>query len=512
MWLWLISVAYSGANPTIHLQWKADAGGLMIEAPEGEHFAEDAPAELEVSWAERTIRLEGVSGALASPLPVPGIAGEHLDISLIGSLCTDDPNQCRRVEAGLSVELPDSKKGKWIGELEEISAAHESMSALVRGDGGARFDAALKEAALTDALVMLDFSAVWCPPCNQLAAELLHQDPLPEPLDQMVVAVIDVDDSAGWAVKDRYRVGRYPTIVITDSKGEERGRLVGYPGRDDFLSWVEHVRTSQSDQSAAARAARDAWSRRGDGLEAIEALLKQAESEPDNYYFRSTRLSVQPNRADVEWLLQEEPERVATWISPVSEWLYETDPELAHRAVRIGLRHGPATAQPDLLSVAASFAEGEAQTDLYAAAAAALRSQFTGDPSSDRANYTWYAWLLQQAGDLDGGIDFLREAQGSFPDEPTFYMSAGRALLKAERIEEALVDSEQALALAWGDNRLRAVALKGEILVASGQDEAMRGLVQEALAADAPEEGLSVRTHGYRAALEEMLVSDEGDD
>jgi tetratricopeptide (TPR) repeat protein len=508
MWFWLVAVALAATPPTVSLQWKADEGEILISAPEGEHFADDAPIDLEVLWGERRLHLEGASALLPRGLAVPELAGSDVDIALIASLCTDESNQCRQVEASLSVELPDTKKGKWRGELEEGAVASESMSDTIRGDGGARFEAALKQAASAGSLVMLDFSAVWCPPCNQLAAELLHQDPLPEPLDQLVIAVIDVDDPAGWAVKDRYQVGRYPTVVMTDAEGEELGRLVGYPGREDFLAWVEHIGSAATEESTASRAARDAWSRRGDGLEAIAPLLKKAEAEPDNVYFRIARLSVQPNRADIEWLLEEAPERSASWLSSVSEWLYETDPALAHRVVRTGLKEGPASAHPDLLSAAASFTEGQAKTDLYAAAAASLESQFSGDPASDRANYTWYAWLLRQAGDMDGAVDFLREAQRVFPDEPTYYMSAGSALLQAERLDEALADSERGLALAWGDNRLRAVALHGEILLAKGQEEAMRALVQEALATEAPEEGLSVRTHRYRAALEAMLASD----
>jgi thiol-disulfide isomerase/thioredoxin len=512
MWLWCVSMAFAGTNPIIHIQWKGDQGSLRVAAPAGEHFAADAPAELDVKWTERSLNLEGVNLELGAPLSVSGIAGDHLEIGLSCSVCTDDPNQCRRLEAALSLDLPDSKKGRWSGEMNDPVSKQPSMSESVRGDGAARLERALEVAAENDSLVFLDFSAVWCPPCNQLAAELLHQDPLPAPLDQMAVAVIDVDDPSVWSLKDRYQVGRYPTLIIADAKGEEMGRLVGYPGREDFLAWAQHVSGDQGDLSPAARAARDAWSRRGDGPEAIEALLETAQSEPDNYYFRGARLSVKPNKADVEWLLTEAPSRVATWLPGLSSWLYETDPALAHRAVQTGLKYAPASAQADLLSVAAAMAEGDVRRELYRAAAAVLSAQFSGNPDEDRANYTWYAWLLEQAGDPDGAVDFLREAQGIFPDEPTFFMSSARVLLSAERLEEALVTSQRAVETAWGDNLLRAVALHGKILISRGREAEMRTLVEETLAAEGPAEGLSVRTHRYREALEEMLAAVASDE
>ena len=512
MWLWCISMAFGGTNPIIHIQWKGDSGRVELEAPAGEHFAADAPAELDLKWGERRLNLEGVNLDLEAGVWVSGMGGEQVAIGLSCSLCTDDPNQCRRVEAALTVDMPASKKGKWSGELIEASPESPSMSELVRGDGLARYEEALEKASENDSLVLLDFSAVWCPPCNQLAADLLDQDPLAAPLDQMVVAVIDVDDPTAWSVKDRYEVGRYPTVVIADSRGDELGRLVGYPGREEFLSWAEHASGDHEGLSAAAKAARTAWSRKGDGLEAIAASLEEAKAEPDNYYFRCARVSVEPNIPDVEWLLREAPAQVATWLPRVGSWLYENDPLLAHRAVKTGLQHAPPAAHAALLTVAAEMAEGAASSALFAAAAASLKAQFTGNPEADRANYTWYAWLLQQAGDPDAAVDFLREAQAEYSDEPTFFMSAARVLLGAERLEEALQASQQALSLSWGDNRLRAIALHGEVLAANGRESEMRTLVEEALAGQAPPEGLSVRTHRYREALEEMLSTDTVDE
>ena len=82
---------------------------------------------------------------------------------------------------------------------------------------------------------------MWCPPCNLLAAEVLHDPEDAEALAPFVVAVVDVDAPWSWALKDRYAVGAYPTLIVTDVDGVVIDRLEGYPGEEAFEAWLTKV-------------------------------------------------------------------------------------------------------------------------------------------------------------------------------------------------------------------------------------------------------------------------------
>ncbi len=105
--------------------------------------------------------------------------------------------------------------------------------------GGSADLRALFDAAQVDGRpVLIDFSAQWCPPCNLLAAEILHDPANAGDLEGFHRIEIDVDRPESWEAKDRYAVGGYPTLLAARPDGVEIDRLVGYPGEEAVLSWL----------------------------------------------------------------------------------------------------------------------------------------------------------------------------------------------------------------------------------------------------------------------------------
>ncbi len=79
-------------------------------------------------------------------------------------------------------------------------------------------------------------------------------------------------------------------------------------------------------------------------------------------------------------------------------------------------------------------------------------------------------------------------------------------LLELQRPDEALVAADRAVERSWGDNRLRAVATKADVLVALGRGDEARELAQAELAAQpAPPEGQNPRTVKYRERLKKFV-------
>jgi tetratricopeptide (TPR) repeat protein len=159
----------------------------------------------------------------------------------------------------------------------------------------------------------------------------------------------------------------------------------------------------------------------------------------------------------------------------------------------------------ELLDIAAGLTEDS--EPLYGAAVAVLRASLSGDPVLDKGYVSWLARLTASAGDLQGAVKGLTQAQAQWPDEPTFYLTAANLLLSHEEYEAALVQAYAAVEHAWGDNQLRAVGAVAKTLIALDRREEARDAINEALAAQqAPDAGQDVRAHRYRQRLLDIIA------
>jgi tetratricopeptide (TPR) repeat protein len=363
--------------------------------------------------------------------------------------------------------------------------------------------------------VLLDFSAVWCPPCNVLAAEILEGDP--GALEGFEWAVVDVDHPSSWEMKDRYAVGGYPTLIVASADGSERARLVGYPGKEDFLAWLS-TSTDRTDGSDLARdpatvdperAAELAWRlvERGDAAIATP-WLERAAAATESVELHLARAAVSHDPAEVRWVRDHAPARLPELL-PALPSVAERDRPLAQEiAAEVVLR---ARGQPlsYALSIAAEIEpDPERKEMLFAASAAVLAGELTGDPAHDRGFVTDLAELEDAAGDREGALRRLETYAGHFPDVPTFHFYAARIWLRGGDAEEALAAAERAFALSWGDNRLRAAIVRSKALAALGRDEEAAARAREALVEQPPPpDDLAVRTNRYRAELETLAVA-----
>ena len=81
-----------------------------------------------------------------------------------------------------------------------------------------------------DKPTLVDFSAVWCPPCEKLGPEL---DALAQELDgQLVITKLDVDANPQTAMT--YGVMGLPTLLLFKA-GEPVDRIVGFQPKERLL-------------------------------------------------------------------------------------------------------------------------------------------------------------------------------------------------------------------------------------------------------------------------------------
>jgi len=98
--------------------------------------------------------------------------------------------------------------------------------------------------------MMFDFTAEWCGPCHMLEDDVFNNPAIAADINARYVPVRVVDRQqedgnnppAVEALQHRYTVNGFPTIVFADADGNERGRMEGFRGREEFERVMESVR------------------------------------------------------------------------------------------------------------------------------------------------------------------------------------------------------------------------------------------------------------------------------
>lgn len=470
--MWWCALALA-EEPVATLKFRGGIGELDLDLPAGYHVAAEVPSRLAVGElvVEATGDLDGVR--------FPARAGRA---SLATGICADTSDTCRMVRLEGTVS-PGARRVE-LRIPATVAPPPAAPGAVVK---------------------IYDFTAVWCPPCNRMAAELLHDPADAAFMARWAVEPVDVDRPESWALKDRYAVGGYPTLVAVDAEGAEVGRLVGYPGEAATRAWLEGLASEIPlhhllagveglDGPAAARAARRLAE--AGHADAARAWLARAADGVDR---RVASLLLDPTEADARWLFANAAP--GDWIYAAIDAAPTAWPEALVRVVAL-----PPVEAADALGLIADHLEAAGQVDaaraVRAGAVVALEGALTGDPELDRGHVTGLADLRCGVGDLDGALRLLGDYAARYPGEFTFDHAAARLLLDAGRHAEAEDRARAALGKAWGDQRLRAAGVLARALAAQGRhDEAVA--VLDAALAELPEpaEGVEVRTRRYRKEL-----------
>ncbi|KIG11576.1 putative disulfide-isomerase [Enhygromyxa salina] len=126
-------------------------------------------------------------------------------------------------------------------------------------DGG--LEAALNVAKDQAKLVFVDVGAYWCPPCHELDEKTFTDPRVGEWMAKHAVAVhVDAEKGDGPDIVERYHVQAYPTLLVLEASGIEKGRLVDFIEPDALLTKLDELKSGGNvlaELEAAVEAAPD---------------------------------------------------------------------------------------------------------------------------------------------------------------------------------------------------------------------------------------------------------------
>jgi thiol-disulfide isomerase/thioredoxin len=103
---------------------------------------------------------------------------------------------------------------------------------------------ACDQAARTKKLVLVDFSARWCPGCIRLEQEIFPTAAFHKQTQGFVKVHIDFDKFENTELKKKFEIHGIPTLIVLTSKQEEVSRIVDFQPMDRLTSFLKEARAN----------------------------------------------------------------------------------------------------------------------------------------------------------------------------------------------------------------------------------------------------------------------------
>lgn len=98
-------------------------------------------------------------------------------------------------------------------------------------------DQIISEVLKNDKLVIIDFFATWCGPCQMIAPVLVNLDK--KYADEIEIYKVNVDENQDSAI--RYGVSSVPTLIFFKD-GEEIERQIGFMDEEELSKIIEEIK------------------------------------------------------------------------------------------------------------------------------------------------------------------------------------------------------------------------------------------------------------------------------
>lgn len=527
---------------------------LTVHPPAGYHFNTEAPAP---SLSAGSVSKLGEREAVLS------VPDGTKSVTVRWFVCADGKPVCTVVREELGIE-GDKVTGRKPAVAASGKGDAPSIAPVAAGGTSHGFlvdrpDEALAQAKKERRPLIIDFFGIWCPPCNMLDETVFSRPEFVHAAEPFVKVKLDADRETSWALKEKYKVGGYPTIVFATPGGDEIDRIVGSRPLAAFVARVEDAlahqaqpltvlreRAKSGDGDAVWRLSRiqvDA----GDVKPAMRRMQRYVAEHDAKFSDEQRELiaraevgtarqaledAADPKAARAEYLatlqsaLKQHPgcTDALDWASALAG-LREADKDAAgakaawQQVIDISkalegkkdqlARDGAMRA--DLLQQRAEAYQAlgdEAKMREAFAEAAADYAREVADaglsPATARGFNIERAFCLGKAGKPDEADALYTQLEKSYPDEFTFLFAHAGLMHSQKKLDRAEDLATRALKVSYGDNRLRAAERLAKVLRDENKAGEANAVLASALGEAKKPSDPHNRTHRYIAALEKL--------
>ncbi len=241
---------------------------------------------------------------------------------------------------------------------------------------------ALEQASKKNKLVFVHVGAYWCPPCHRLDEEVFTQPSVGRVLGERTIALhVDAEKGEGPEIAERYHVQAYPTLLVLEPTGVEKGRVVDFLPAEDLVAALDRIAA---------------------GKNVLEHLVAEVELAPDDLSKRYALGNAYALSARRE----------------LAEEQYEI--------VMLGDPHDELGLASSVLYDRALFFRYKLDGDAHGAIAAfqELQTRYPESKAASRA-YRQIGRILHQLGRSDEAIRSLERMLAEDPDDPSLASSFG---------------------------------------------------------------------------------------
>lgn len=360
--------------------------------------------------------------------------------------------------------------------------------------------------------VLLDFFALWCPPCNDLDEMIFPTASFTAATKEMEKIKINVDEEESWALKEKYKIQGYPTLIYLNPQGEEVGRFWGTQSPDHLVVWIEKMKrletmplswaAKQSDPENVLRLVE--WNYDTSNYQEVKTLTGARNEEwAQKYFLRAEAALAQEAKNDKATakhllaLLKKFPNdiRVGYWVLD----LQSVDKKQAAKNLDLAVKN----TDKWIVNVAESIKEGYSTQDLIilktdlleafekknelkkaqAEAIAFFEKELAGGKKISRGRSHILAYYYRETGRLEEAKRIYEALVTENPKEFTFYYRYARVLKDLKEYENALSWLEKAAPyMTEGNSRLQYSLMKGQLLKELGKKAEALQIVDGTLA------------------------------
>lgn len=167
------------------------------------------------------------------------IAALLVAAAFIGPACSKNEEPAADAN-GAAGEPPDDAGGSTTNASSGASADGGSPTVIAEKDWVTNLGNALQTAKTEGKLVLVDFTATWCAPCQKYVKEVFPTPEFASAAEGFVLVKIDIDEQPDLAKE--FKVDGIPDIKVLDANGNVVDTLVGFGGAEPLIAMMQKAK------------------------------------------------------------------------------------------------------------------------------------------------------------------------------------------------------------------------------------------------------------------------------